>query len=50
MRKKTLTPDRLLSTWELKEYVNKYSPDHLKHHFDLNLKNFINESIIYSRF
>ena len=35
MRKKTLTPDRLLSTWELKEYVNKYSPDHLKHHFDV---------------
>lgn len=35
MKKKTLTPDVLLSSWELKEYVNKYSPDHLKPHFDI---------------
>lgn len=34
MKSKEITPSRLLSSWELKEYVDKHSPDSLRHHFD----------------
>ena len=38
MKTTEITPSRLLSTWELKEYVEKHSPPSLKPHFESAFK------------